>query len=276
MRPSWIACSLPRYGERMACVASSRSIADTSGYQSDGDRSCGAGYWVIDAYNSNMPFDQFTVEQIAGDLLPNATPDQIIATGFNRNHRGNAEEYPRGIRGRVRCRPRRHHSDGLARIDARFARCHDHNRSDHSCEFYQFFAYFNNVPERGRAIKYGDSPPVFPSPTRDQQAKLEKLESNLRDAKAAVETLRPSLAAAQAAWEPTVALSEGADWSVTRNLATLLTFDEEETHRDGQGIQHTAGRIGQAVSFDGRLRRRRECRKIRVLRQVHDCGVGVD
>ena len=65
--------------------------ADTSGYQNDGWREMWRWQdWVIDAYNANMPFDQFTVEQLAGDLLPKPSLEQMIATGFNRNHRGNA------------------------------------------------------------------------------------------------------------------------------------------------------------------------------------------
>src|SRR5207249_7173761 len=63
-----------------------------SGYQSDGERFMWRWRdWVIEAINANMPFDQFTIEQLGGDLLPNPTLDQRIATGFNRNHRGNAE-----------------------------------------------------------------------------------------------------------------------------------------------------------------------------------------
>src|SRR5947207_14546675 len=66
--------------------------ADTSGYQSDGERIMWRWRdWEIEALNANLPFDQFTIEQLAGDLLPNATLDQRIATGFNRNHRGNSE-----------------------------------------------------------------------------------------------------------------------------------------------------------------------------------------
>ena len=66
--------------------------ADTNGYQNDGERIMWRWRdWVIDAFNRNMPFDRFTIEQIAGDMLPGATLDQQIATGFNRNHRGNGE-----------------------------------------------------------------------------------------------------------------------------------------------------------------------------------------
>ena len=65
---------------------------DTNGYSSDGARSMWRWRdWVIEAFNHNIPFDQFTVEQLAGDMLPNATRDQIMATGFNRNHRTSAE-----------------------------------------------------------------------------------------------------------------------------------------------------------------------------------------
>jgi len=83
----------PRYGERMAMrwLDVSR-YADTNGYQTDGERTMWRWRdYVIDSFNRNKPFDQFTIEQIAGDLMPNATLEQRIATAFNRNHRGNGE-----------------------------------------------------------------------------------------------------------------------------------------------------------------------------------------
>src|SRR5262249_23132605 len=85
--------SSPRLGERLATPwLSAARYADTSGYQTDGPRVMWRWRdWVIQAYKRNMPFDQFTIEQLAGDLLPGATLDQKIATGFNRNHRGNSE-----------------------------------------------------------------------------------------------------------------------------------------------------------------------------------------
>ncbi|MCE9526250.1 MAG: DUF1549 domain-containing protein, partial [Planctomycetales bacterium] len=83
----------PRYGERMAVRwLDAARYADTNGYQTDAERVMWRWRdWVIEAFNSGMPFDQFTIEQLAGDLLDRPTLDQRIATGFNRNHRGNAE-----------------------------------------------------------------------------------------------------------------------------------------------------------------------------------------
>src|SRR5690606_12447917 len=83
----------PLYGARMALAwLDAARYADTNGYQSDGVRSMWRWRdWVIDAFNQNKPFDELTVEQVAGDLLPGATRDQILATGFLRNHRTNAE-----------------------------------------------------------------------------------------------------------------------------------------------------------------------------------------
>src|SRR5262245_5630790 len=83
----------PQYGERMAFPwLDAARYADSNGYQTDGERLMWRWRdWVINAFNRNMPYDQFTIEQLAGDLLPNATLDQQIATGFNRNHRGNSE-----------------------------------------------------------------------------------------------------------------------------------------------------------------------------------------
>ena len=84
----------PRYGERMAVRwLDAARYADTNGYQFDGERVMWRWRdWVIEAFNRNQPFDQFTLEQIAGDMLPNATLEQKIATGFNRNHRANTED----------------------------------------------------------------------------------------------------------------------------------------------------------------------------------------
>ena len=83
----------PRYGERMATVwLDLARFADSDGYQDDLPRNMGRWRdWLIDALNENLPFDQFSIEQLAGDLLPNATPQQRLATGFLRNSRANGE-----------------------------------------------------------------------------------------------------------------------------------------------------------------------------------------
>ena len=82
-----------RYGERMAMQwLDVARYADTNGYQTDGERHMWRWReWVIDAFNSNKSFRDFTIEQLAGDLLPDATTEQVLATGFNRNHRSNSE-----------------------------------------------------------------------------------------------------------------------------------------------------------------------------------------
>ncbi len=161
----------PRYGEKMAARwLDAARYADTSGYQSDGERFMWRWRdWVIAALNANMPFDQFTIEQLAGDLLPNATLDQKIATGFNRNHRGNGEggiipeEYAvEYVVDRVETT-----ATVWLGLTLGCGRCHDHKFDPISQkEFYRVFAFFNNVPEQGRAIKYGNSPPFIPAPTR--------------------------------------------------------------------------------------------------------------
>ena len=130
-----------------------------------------------------MPFDRFTIEQLAGDLLPGATLDQKIATGFNRNHRGNGEG---GII------PEEYAVEYVVdRVDTTAtvwlgltlgcARCHSHKFDPITQEeFYRFFAFFNNVPENGRAIKFGNSPPMIKAPTRAQQQELDALQAGWR------------------------------------------------------------------------------------------------
>ncbi len=196
----------PRYGERMAVRwLDGARYADTSGYQSDGERIMWRWRdWVIEAYNRNQPFDQFTAEQLAGDLLENPTLDQQIASGFNRNHRGNSEggiipeEYAvEYVVDRVETT-----STVWLGLTMGCGRCHDHKFDPISQrEFYQVFACFNNVPESGRAMKYQNSPPYIPTPTRDQQRQLVTLEEQLATAARVFDGLQPELARDQARWE---------------------------------------------------------------------------
>ena len=174
----------PRYGERMAVNwLDAARYADTNGYQTDGERSMLRWRdWVIDAYNDNMPFDQFTIEQLAGDMLPNPTLEQRIATGFNRNHSLNAEggidpdefliEYA---------------VDRVVTTSAVWmgltlgcARCHDHKFDPiRQTEFYEAIAFFNNIPERGKGFKYVNSPPFVTAPTSEQQTEIAELDAQL-------------------------------------------------------------------------------------------------
>ena len=91
---SWTAlCSSTAYGERMAWDwLEAARYADTNGYQGDRERTMWPWRdWVVKAFNENLPYDKFTIWQLAGDLLPDATQEQILATGFNRNHMINGE-----------------------------------------------------------------------------------------------------------------------------------------------------------------------------------------
>ncbi|MBI2947962.1 MAG: DUF1553 domain-containing protein [Verrucomicrobia bacterium] len=279
-----------RFGERMAILwLDAARYADTSGYQTDGERYMWRWRdWVIDAFNQNMPFDQFTIEQIAGDLLPGATLDQRIATGFNRNHRGNseggiiAEEYAVEY--------------VVDRVDTTCtvwlgltmgcARCHDHKYDPFTQkEYYQLFAFFNNVPEKGRAIKLGNSPPVIKAPTPAQVKTMQILEDELATAERQFRALEPEILSAQANWERSLvaqlatapAATDGtervqgdlqlfvADWTVSDSLTAHFPLDGlllATNHVSGSNapaaIKFAAGdaafapgKLGQAAAFDG-------------------------
>lgn len=159
----------PRYGEQMALpwLEASR-YADTDGYQNDRYRYQHVWRdWVIQAFNENMPYDQFVIEQIAGDMLPDATLRQQIATGFGRNHRINSEDGSIPEEWRVENVVDRVDTFGTVFLGLTIgcARCHDHKYDPISQrEYYQLFAYFNNVAEWGVGPNNGNSPPFIEVP----------------------------------------------------------------------------------------------------------------
>ena len=144
----------PRYGERLAWDwLEAARYADTHGYQKDNLRSMWAWRdWVVKAFNDNQPFDQFTIEQLAGDLLPAPTTAQLVATGFNRNHRINAEAG--AIAEEYRTEYVIDRVDTTATVwmglTAGCSRCHDHKFDPLTQrEFFQLAAFFNNIDEKG-------------------------------------------------------------------------------------------------------------------------------
>ncbi|HUH46182.1 MAG TPA: PSD1 and planctomycete cytochrome C domain-containing protein, partial [Arenibacter sp.] len=144
----------PAYGERMAQVwMDVARYADSHGYQDDSYRSMWPWRdWVIHAFNENLPYDEFLVEQLAGDLLPNATRDQILATGFNRNHpitqEGGViqEEYQSYyVADRTNTL-----GTAILGLTLECAKCHDHKYDALSQrEYFELYAFFNNVAEKG-------------------------------------------------------------------------------------------------------------------------------
>ncbi len=142
------------YGEQMARYwLDAARYADTSGYQYDRERTQWVWRdWVIHAFNTNLPFDQFTIQQIAGDMLSDATDQTRLATGFNRNHPITIEGGVVDEEYRTEYVIDRVVTTSTVWLGQTFlcARCHDHKFDPVSQEnFYQFYSFFNNVPERG-------------------------------------------------------------------------------------------------------------------------------
>ncbi len=179
----------PRYGERMAMDwLDGARFADTNGFQNDFARTMWPWRdWVIAAFNRNLPFDQFLVEQLAGDLFPNATLEQRIATGFNRNNRTVTEAGSIDEEYRVENAIDRVETTSMVFMGLTLgcARCHDHKFDPVTqSEFYQFYGFFNSVNEQGVYTETrGNVPPLIKLPTADEQKRLSDIEIVIAAAK---------------------------------------------------------------------------------------------
>ncbi|MEC8571401.1 MAG: PSD1 and planctomycete cytochrome C domain-containing protein, partial [Planctomycetota bacterium] len=181
----------PHYGERMAWNwLDAARYADSNGYQGDGDRTMWPWRdWVVRALNEDLPFDDFTKWQVAGDLLPKPTTEQVLATGFFRNHMINGEG------GRI---PEENRIDyvmdmtetlGTVWLGLTFncCRCHDHKYDPLSKrDYYSMFAFFNQTPVNGGGGN-PQTPPVIPVLSYEQQDQREELNRQIEQSIARLE-----------------------------------------------------------------------------------------
>jgi hypothetical protein len=251
----------PKYGERMAMPwLDLARYADTHGYHIDSHRDMWIWRdWLIKAFNQNQPFDQFTIEQLAGDLLPSATIEQKIASGFNRNHMINyeggaiPEEYQvEYVVDRVETT-----ANIWMGMTLGCARCHTHKYDPISQkEFYQFFAFFNTVAEQGLDGQTGNAAPVLPMPDEQQKARLNELTAAIKAKEEALAAKEISLA--QDEWEKQlvskIALSPRQGLMAHYELDGNFS-DISGKYQHGRTIKGDPtfgnGQVGRAVNFDG-------------------------
>ncbi len=255
----------PRYGERMAMTwLDLARYGDTNGYHNDSDRPTWLWRdWVVDAYNSNMPFDQFTEWQIAGDLLPDAGPEQKIASGFNRNTRFNEEGGADPAEFLVAYAADRAITVGRVWLGLTLncAQCHTHKYDPISHqEFYQMTAFFNSMEEEGAGGVSGfhgkPVPPVMRAATKQMRSELEDVRKRVTVLEREMETVATvsytdpgftgdeaqQVGVSQSAWEASVANFQPppapaatSQWIFTKGLEDV-TGDREGTLHGGASL----------------------------------------
>lgn len=196
----------PEYGEHLARFwLDVARYGDTHGLHLDNYREMWPYRdWVIEAFNKNMPFDQFTIEQLAGDLLPEPTLDQLIATGFNRCHVTTSEGGSIDEEYYVQYAIDRADTTSTVwmGLTVGCAQCHDHKYDPITQkEFYQLYAYFNNITEKAMDGNRKDSPPVVKLPTPEQEAELAVFDEQIAELDAQAKAPIPEIDATQIAWE---------------------------------------------------------------------------
>lgn len=196
----------PHYGEHMARYwLDAMRYADTHGYHFDNERSVWPYRdWVVTAFNENKPFDRFTVEQLAGDLIPNATTNQLIASGCVRLHPTTNEGGIIDEEYRFKYTVDRVETVGMAWMGMTLgcAVCHDHKYDPVSMtDFYSMYAFFNATSEPVRDDNSVNHRPVLRVPSMEQAAELAAVDATLADLKNRIDGPLPEIDAKQAAWE---------------------------------------------------------------------------
>ncbi len=248
----------PHYGERMALQwLDLARYADTHGYHIDSHRDMWPWRdWVIHAFNSNMPYDRFTVEQLAGDLLPGATREQRLATGFNRNHNINfeggaiAEEYQTEyVVDRVEAT-----SNVWMGMTMGCARCHDHKYDPISQrDFYRFFAFFNTIEEKGLDGREGNAEPKLQLPDAVQEQRMAEVKQAIASREVILNAKETG--AGQTEWAATASPAPGPRGALAHYEMEGAFSDLSGHYRHGRVTKGNPlfvnGPAGQAAAFDG-------------------------
>ena len=215
------------YGERMAVDwLDAARYADSNGYQVDRDREMWAWRdWVIRAFNDNKPFDAFTIEQLAGDLLPNPTMDQRIATGFHRNHMMNEEGGVIAEEFLAEYTADRVETTAAVWLGQTFncCRCHDHKFDPFTQrDFYSLKAFFHNVPEKGVGIYSNpirqNSPPFVKLPAPEVEKRLAGINAQIKTVMDKLVALSEKSSAGVDDWARRVAAAKP-DWQLLEVIA---------------------------------------------------------
>jgi Protein of unknown function (DUF1553)/Protein of unknown function (DUF1549)/Planctomycete cytochrome C/Concanavalin A-like lectin/glucanases superfamily len=255
----------PHYGENMARMwLDLARYADSAGGLGDELRGMWLWRdWVIQAYNQNLPYDQFTIKQLAGDLLTGATIDDKIASGFNRNHSTNlsesGEQDPVADEDRVAYVADRVNTTGTTWLGLTVgcARCHDHKYDPiKQKDFYRLAAYFNNVPEFANANYNGNTEPVLTVPSPRQQKQIEVLQAGI--AAALAEIPEKEMAKQENQWRDTALATIPS--ASNDGLSAYYEFEDSLSDRSGHGhdaslqrgkMTYPHGAVGKAAAFNG-------------------------
>ena len=243
------------FGERLALPwLDLARYGDTSGYHNDSLRDMWLWrQWVIEAFNANMPFDRFTIEQLAGDLLPDATTQHRIASGFHRNVMTSDEGGLIDAEYRNLYVVDRVATTGVTWLGMTVAcaQCHDHKYDPISTnDFYKLYAFFNNVPENGKdGVRDRNPVPFLRVPTPEQEAENRRLDEAVAEAEKSLAAFREQLPAKQAEWERSLLAAEKLPQAPP--ATATFSLDEAGDGKMASGETIAAETIGQPKFAEG-------------------------
>jgi hypothetical protein len=243
------------YGEHMAVNwLDAARYADTNGYNNDPPRyNWRWRDWAIEAFNRNLPFDQFLTEQLAGDLLPDATVEQHLATGFNRNHSVTTEGGVIDEEYRLEYVADRVNTTATVfmGLSMRCARCHDHKFDPISQkEYYAFSAFFNQVPETGFHKGGANPKPIISVPTKTQTAAIEEHTAALQTLAGSMQERRLLADSAIPDWQRRLSDHQAEEVRIpAEGLLHHCSLDDGEVSGNPQWVP---GKVGNALKLDGK------------------------